>query len=191
MERCGGRVVSKFRLIAQGVDVSRVNAELDAQPELWNARRYRTEAEDSPHRGINDIWVRWRAAEELTSEASHVEPHFSVDWPAWGALPALHPIVRNLSHVVDARVRGGILITETPPGCQVQPHIDRGWHPEFYDTKLYLVLQSDPRCLHYCGGDIENFRAGDVWQYPNNVEHSVVNRGDAAHRNVIICLRTI
>ena len=180
-----------FRLIAQGVDVSSVNAELDAHPELWNQDSYRTQDPTSPHRGINDIWLRWRHPDELTDAESHREPHFAVDWPAWHKLPSLHPIVRNLSHVVDARYRGGILLTETPPGGQVKPHIDSGWHAEFFNTKLYLVLQSDPRCLHYCADEVENFRAGDVWQYPNNVLHSVVNEGAVAHRNVIICFRTV
>ncbi len=183
--------MSNFKLIAQGVDVSAVNAELDAQPDLWNSYTYRTKDDTSPHKLINDIWVRGRDPAEIEQTGTANEPHFSVDWPAWHALPSLHPIVRNLSHVVDAKVRGGILITETPPGKVVKPHVDTGWHPETYDTKLYLVLKSDPRCLIFCGGDCENFRAGDVWQYPNNVLHSVVNKGQTPHRNVIICFRTI
>lgn len=182
--------MSNFRLIAQGVDVSGVNAELDAAPELWDSYTYRTKDEASPHKLIRDIWVRGRAPEEIEKTGTASEPHFAVDWPAWDALPSLHPIVRNLSHMVDARHRGGILITETPPGKMVKPHIDHGWHPEFYDTKLYLVLQSDPRCLHFCGGDCENMRSGDCWSYPNNVLHSVVNKGQQPHRNVIVCFRT-
>lgn len=182
--------MSNFKLIAQGVDVSGVNRELAAQPELWNQNRARTEAADSPHHGVPDIWLRWRVADELTKPEAYAEPHFAVDWPAWHKLPSLHPIIRNLSHVVDARVRGGIMITETPPGGQVKPHIDGGWHAGFFNTKLYLVLYSNPRCLHHCGGDVENMRAGDVWQYPNNVLHSVVNDGDTPHQNVIICFRT-
>lgn len=178
--------MSRFRLLAQGVDVSGVSAELDAHPELWNAHRYRTENEDSPHHQINDIWLRWRKPGTGNDGDT---PHFSVDLPAWDALPSLHPIVRNLAHVVDARVRGGILLTETPPGCQVKPHIDYGWHAEFYTTKLYLVLQSDPRCLIHCDGEAFNARAGDVVSYPNNMVHSVVNDGVVAHRNVIICMR--
>lgn len=178
--------MNRFRLIAQGVDVSALNTELDANQHLWNVNRDRTDGVASPHRGIRDIWVRWRSPNEPTDDA----PHIAIDWPAWAALTSLHPIVRNLSHVVDARVRGGILITETPPGGAVQPHIDEGWHAKFYDTKLYLTLQSDPRCLIHCDGEYQNFREGDVWTYPNNVIHGVENDGIVAHRNIIICFRT-
>jgi hypothetical protein len=179
---------SPFKLIAQGVDVSGINRELENQPHLWNRDRFRTESLDSPHHGISDIWCRWRDPRELTSAKSHHEPHAAVNWPAWDALPSLHPLVRNLSHVVDATHRGGILITKTPPMCQVKPHVDTGWHARFYETKLYIVLRSNPLCLNTCGDAVENFREGDVWQYPNNILHSVLNNGHGDHVNVIVCL---
>ena len=181
---------SPFRLIAQGVDVSAVNAELDARPDLWDQNRYRTQAEDSPHHGVRDIWCRWRDPAELARPEDHREPHWAVNWPAWDALPSLHLIVRNLSHVVDATARGAILITQTPAGGQVKPHVDIGWSAQHFDTKLYLVLRSNPLCLNWCNGLAENFRAGDVWSYPNNVLHSVENNGETPHENCIICFRT-
>jgi hypothetical protein len=85
------RGMSRFRLIASGVDVSGVNAELEAHPELWDANTDRTADPSSPHHGIPDIWIRW------------CDPKFQyyvtgfTDWPAWHALPSLHSIVRNLS----------------------------------------------------------------------------------------------
>jgi quercetin dioxygenase-like cupin family protein len=182
----GEGALSNFKLIAQGVDVSALAAELQAQPDLWNSYQYRTQAPDSPHHGVDDIWVRWRSKDD---EGSPVDPHFAVDWPAWHALPALHPIVRNLSHVVDARFRGGILITQTPPGGEVKTHIDHGWHAEFFTTKLYLVLWSNPRCFIHCDGEEMSCRAGDVLSYPNNVPHGVRNEGATPHCNAIICFR--
>lgn len=180
-----------FRLIAQGVDVSGINAELDTHPELWDQNRYRTQAEDSPHHGASDIWCRWRHWDDLTTPEDHREPHWAVNWPAWGILPSLHPIVRNLSHVVDATTRGAILITRTSPDAQIKPHVDIGWSAQHFDTKLYLVLRSNPLCLNMCDGHVENFRAGDVWSYPNSVLHSVRNEGATDHVNAIICFRTV
>ena len=179
-----------FRLLAAGVDVSGVVHELDANPALWDANGYRTEDAASPHHGVPDIWLRWRRKSELVSPDSYGEPHFSAFWPGWGLLPSLHPIVRNLSHAVDAVQLGGILITRVPPAGEVKPHIDRGWHASHYDTKLYLVLKANPLCLNYCGGEVEHFRAGDVWEFPNSVEHSVLNRGPTERVTVIICFRT-
>ncbi|MGD0107060.1 MAG: aspartyl/asparaginyl beta-hydroxylase domain-containing protein [Rhodopila sp.] len=181
---------SRFRLIAQGVEVAGVNAELDAHPELWSENAYRTGDPNSVHHGVPDIWLRWRDKAELVSPESYREPHHPVFWPAWRLLPSLHPIVRNLSHVVDSVALGGVLITKIPSGGEVKPHIDTGWHAGFYDTKLYLVLRGNPLCLNYCGDDVESFRAGDVWEFPNSVSHSVKNGGPTDRITVIICFRS-
>lgn len=183
--------MSNFKLIAAGVETDGVLAQLQAMPEAWNANTYRTATPGSPHKDVSDIWLRWRSYDELSSTKAHREPHFPAFWPAWALLPSLHQIVRNLSHVVSATYTGAILVTRTPPGGSVKPHIDKGWSAQFYDTKLYLVLQSNAKCLNYCGGEVENFRAGDVWQYPNNILHSVENNGETDHINVIICFRTM
>jgi len=177
--------LSRFRLIGQGVDVSAINDQLDAQPDLWGQNPARTNDPNSPHHGIPDIWARWRAPDEPADDA----PHFACFWPAWRALPALHSVVHNLSRVVGSVHLGGILVTSTPGGGQVRPHVDSGWHARFYNCKLYLVLRSNPLCLNWCDGEAENFRGGDVWTYPNDVLHSVENQGTTPHTNVIICCR--
>ena len=182
--------MNHFRLIAAGVDVSGVNAEMDAAPELWGQNGYRIADPSSPHHGVPDIWLRWRDAADLTTPDAHTEPHFPVFWPAWERLPSLHAIVRNLSHVANATALGGVLITKVPPGKEVKPHVDDGWHARFYDQKYYLVLRGNPLCLNYCGEDVEVFRAGDVWEYPNSVTHSTVNNGHTDRVTCIICFRT-
>jgi len=180
-----------FRLIAAGVDVSAVNAELEANPGLWGQNGYRTDDPNSIHHGVPDIWLRWRAKTDLTTPESFREPHFSVFWPAWHALPSLHTIVRNLGHVVNSVQLGGILITRIPAGEQVRPHTDDGWHARHFDTKLYLVLRANALCLNYCGDEVEHYRVGDVFEFPNSVKHSVVNRGSTDRISVIICFRTM
>jgi len=180
--------VSHFRLIAAGCDVSGIVAELDAHPELWDQNTSRTESPMSVHHGVRDIWLRWR---DPAYSGSFDEPHISAFWPAWHALPSLHPIVRNLSHVVNGVHLGGILITRIPAGEQVRPHTDDGWHARHFDTKLYLVLRANALCLNYCGDEVEHYRVGDVFEFPNSVKHSVVNRGSTDRISVIICFRTM
>lgn len=179
-----------FSLIAQGVDVSGVNAELNAQPELWNARTYRTERPDSPHNGIDDIWVRWRAEAECTSHERINEMHYPVFWPAWYALPSLHPIVRNLSHAVNATALGGILITKIRPGEMVKPHIDKGsWHAETFNVKCYLCLAGNPLSLNWVEDEPFNPREGDVFSFSNQKLHHVTNEGSSDRVTCIICFR--
>lgn len=183
--------MSAFKLIASGVDVSRVNAELAAYPEMWGARGYRISDPTSPHHGVPDIWLRHRNLNELDRPNSHHEPHFAEFYPEWWALPSLHPIVYGLMAHMKAVYLGGILITKIPPGESVKPHSDAGgWHAEFNNHKLYLVLKANPFCINYCDGEAENFRQGDVWEFSNLVDHSVVNNGDTERQTVIISMRS-
>ena len=114
-------------------------AELDANPQVWGAHSARLDAEGSPHKGVPDVWVRYRAEAELTTPAAYAEPHTSVWYPEAELLPS----VRNLSHALVAACRatqlGGVLITRIPAGGEVAPHDDRGsWHAEFYNCKCYV-----------------------------------------------------
>ena len=177
-------------MIASGVDVRRVNAELDAHPDLWGQNGYRTADGGSPHHDVPDIWLRWRAADELINIQAYREPHFSAFWPAWNALPSLHPIIYNLAAVVRATMIGGILITKIAPRKSVAPHTDDGWHAKFYNTKVYLVLRSNPLCLNWVEDEPLNPREGDVFEFSNQKVHSVENQGHSDRVTVIVCLRT-
>jgi hypothetical protein len=179
-----------FTLLASGVDVSGVNAELEANPELWGANKYRVSGPDSPHHGVPDIWLRWRPASELTSAAAYREPHFSTFWPAWSLLPSLHPIVRNLSHVVDAVQLGGILITRINPGESVKPHIDGGWHAQHYDFKAYVCLRGNPFSINWVEDEPFSPREGDCFEFSNKKLHWVTNDGPTPRMTAIICFRT-
>lgn len=184
--------MSAFNLLASGVDVSHVNAELRANPRLWGENGHRTDDERSVHHGVPDIWLRWRAKAELTNAESYAEPHFSVFWPAWSALPSLHPIVRTLAHMVNSVQLGGILITRIEPGESVKPHHDRGgWHAGFYNFKCYLCLAGNPLSLNWVENEPFNPREGDVFEFSNQRVHRVTNEGTTPRVTAIICFRTM
>lgn len=174
--------------IASGINVGPALAQLNAHPELWNEHPNRT-AENSPHYGIPDIWLRYRPLEELTSPERFREPHFATFYPAWYALPALTPIVFGLMAKVRATYLGGILITKIPPGCRVKPHDDRGsWHAEAMNCKVYVPLQANERCVNYCENDSAVMRAGEAWTFNNLLHHSVENNGDTDRITLIVCM---
>ena len=179
-----------FRLVASGVNVSGVVQELEAHPDLWNARAYRTESVASPHHGIPDIWLRYRKLSELTSPQAYREEHFAEFYDEWNLVPSLHPIVYGLMAAVKAVYLGGIIVTRIPPGHQVKPHDDRGsWHAERMNTKAYLILKDNPWCLNHCDGDTVHMRTGDVWEFDNLRPHSVVNDGPSDRWTAIISMR--
>lgn len=180
-----------FRKVADGIDISAALAELEAHPELWNVHHQRLKDQNGPFAGTSDIWVRYRAIEELTEPKKFGEPHFAIFYPSWHLLPAIHPIVFDLMARERAVHLGGILITKIPPGGVIKPHHDRGgWHAEFYNSKIYVPLKTNGRCVNHCGDESVYMKCGEAWFFDNLVTHSVINRGDSERVTLIVCLRT-
>lgn len=180
-----------FRKIVSGLNVAPVRQQLETQPELWNVHPDRLAAADGPFAGTSDIWLRYRAHEELTSPESFCEPHFAVFYPAWHALPGLHQIVFSLMRMVDATYLGGVLITKIPAGGQIKPHHDQGsWHASEMRCKVYVPIQANHACVNYCGDESMVIEEGEAVVFDNQIIHSVVNRGDTDRITAIICLKT-
>lgn len=169
-------------------DVAPVMAQLDARPDLWDARRDRTKAHT--FRQTSDIWVRYRPLAELTEPKKFAEPHFATWYPAWHALPALRPIVFSLMAKTEAVYLGGILITRIPAGGSIEPHHDRGsWHAEYLNTKVYVPLRANERCINRCLDEQIVISPGEAVSFNNLVTHSVHNNGDTERVTLIVCLR--
>lgn len=181
--------MKNFELIKSGIDVGPLRQQLSEHPELWDAHEGRTTPE-SPHYGVSDIWVRYRAKSELTSSERFREPHFAEFYPAWDLLPAMRPIVFSLMTRLEAVYLGGVLITKIPAGGHVKPHHDRGsWHAEYMNAKVYVGVQSNPQCVNYCDGDQAVINAGDAVIFNNLLTHSVENNGDTDRITLICCYR--
>ena len=178
-----------FLKIASGIETLGVLLDLERQPELWNAHTDRTRG-DSPHRAVDDVWVRFRPYDELTSPEAFAEPFIPVFYPAWHQLPHLRPIVFGLMARCEAVALGGVLITRVPPGARVETHDDRGrWHPEFYTTKVYIPLQTNPDCVSVCAGELVVMERGDAWIFDNLKPHATVNDGTGDRITLIVSMR--
>lgn len=179
-----------FRKLAD-FDVSRLNAELEAQPGLWDSYRLRT-AQEFPFGGTHDIWLRHRSPAEVVPRPQSVnEPHFAEFWPAWHHLPAAHDIVFRLMAMTRATGLGAILLTHVPPGVTIQPHSDKGyWNAEAFPLKVYVVLKGNDRCVNHCGDEQIVMREGEAITFDNRVTHSVVNGGETDRKTLIVCMRT-
>lgn len=177
--------MSHFRHIASGVEVAAVNAELDAHPELWDQNTART-GPGSPHEGVPDIWLRTRPPGEHGRDGVFV-PQF---WPAWHALPSVAPIAFGLMAMFRAVQLGNILITRIPSGGEVKGHVDRGWSPEFFGVKAYVVLAGNDGCVNWCEDERVVMRTGDIYLFENTVLHGVVNGGATDRKSLIITMRS-
>jgi Aspartyl/Asparaginyl beta-hydroxylase len=178
-----------FTKIAGGIEVADALRQIDNLPHLWGADAERTDAAGSPHAQSRDIWLRFRPREELTSPERFSEPHFAAFYPAWRAIPALHPIVFDLMRRCRASYLGGIMLTRLPAGAQILPHHDDGWHAAFMNVKVYVILRANDRCFNWCMNDRLVMRPGEAWRFDNHVTHGVDNFGDTERIALISTMR--
>ncbi len=178
------------KLVAGGFDVESVARELDQHPELWNAHSGRTKDPSSPHRETDDIWVRFRAPEELKEPEHFGEPHLSVFYPAWDALPSLKPIIRDLIGFIRPVQLGGILITRIPPGKRVYRHHDRGgWHATWMNYKIFMPIRTNDLCVNWFEDVPTVMLKGGAYSIDNQVDHEVINDGPTERITLIPTFR--
>nr|WP_277397728.1 aspartyl/asparaginyl beta-hydroxylase domain-containing protein [Paraburkholderia sp. Ac-20347] len=104
-------------------------------------------------------------------------------------MPQVRPIVFGLMARVEGTRLGGVMITKIPPGGSVKPHCDDNWHVHHYNTKLYVVLESNPQCWNRVEDERVAMAPGEVWYFDNTKEHEVVNEGDTDRTTLVICIR--
>jgi hypothetical protein len=182
-----------FLKIADGVDVLPLMTAIDGKPELWDAHSERKTSAGSPHSRMSDIWVRYNDKARYKDRESFNAEHVPAWYPAWHALPGMRRIIFDLMAAVDGEMLGGVLITRIPPGGGIAPHVDTGWHVEYYD-KFYVSLRSAPGAEFLCddGGEVEalNPKEGEIWRFDNRKNHWVENRSDRDRITLIVCIRT-
>lgn len=184
--------MSGFVKIAQGLDTAPVLLALARQPRLWGRRNYRKDIPEGPHSQMTDIWLRYNDEKPFKESGDYSkfnEQHDSVFYPEWYALPQVRPIVYGLMARVEATRLGGILITKIPPGGRIEPHRDEGWHATHYNTKVYVVLQSNPQCVNRSEDQHVAMAPGEVWYFDNTKEHEVWNDGPEDRITLIVCMR--
>ena len=178
-----------LRRVGPNLDVTKALAEVLEADDLWDAIPLRTMAADSPHRETHDIWLRYRAADELTDADAFATPHWSAWYPCMKRLPALRGLMFDVMRRVEGTHLGGCLLTRIPAGKRVYEHTDEGWHAETMNAKLYVILQANAGCINYCGGVHAVMESGSVWQFDNSKPHSVVNGGGSDRIACIITCR--
>lgn len=179
-----------FHKIAVGIDVSPLLAEVIKQPELWNKNPYRL-SKHAPHHETQDMILRYRdetTFRENGKWSTFVDEHI----PMWNRtidyLPSARKIIFDLFGYVKGEVLGGIFLYKLQPGTQIMPHVDRGWHPEFYD-KFNVCLSSNPQTAFYYEHGAMMQEEGDIHWFRNDVKHWVKNDGTTDHIVMTVCAR--
>ena len=178
--------------IAQGIDVMPLLLAIQRQPNLWNRHGFRKEFEGTSHAQTSDLWLRFRDEKPFKEAGDYTgfeDEHDAIWYPEAYALPQARPIVFGLMARVEGVRLGGVMITKIPAGGRVLPHSDHGWHAKYYNTKIYVPLQSNPKCFNRVEDDIVAMGPGEAWYFDNTKEHEVVNDGEDDRITLIVCIR--
>ena len=181
--------MKSIRHVASGLDVAEAVKQIQAHPHIWNTHRERMEQYGSPHNGASDIWVRYRDWAEYTGDwAAFHEPHESVWYPVAATIPAVWTLSRKVQRMLGMKSLGGVLVTKVPPGGEIKPHTDGGWHAAHY-LKYAVQLQGN-KDQAFCFEDSElRPEPGDLYTFDNSKTHWVKNDSDADRMTLIICVR--
>lgn len=168
--------------ISKGINVTALALQLRRNPALWNLNPGRTAHPNSPHREVDDIWVRY--GDDYTKDGQHE----SVWLDAATHLPDAKFHARAIMSLVGGDALGGVLITRIPPGKQVYPHIDQGWHAKYYD-KFALQIAGHPQQA-FCYEDGSHVSAtGDLFWFHNQASHWVTNDSPCERITMIVCVK--
>lgn len=167
-------------------NVEPLRSVLAAHPELWNERTERTAPEDSPHHGLDDIWLRFAEPGTMREDGSHD----SIWYPSSKVLEWAEPMVLDLARAVGATRIGGVLVTRIKAGKECRPHTDPGWHARYYQ-KFAVQIDADPasQAFHFVGHELAT-APGDVFWFDNAFTHWVHNDGPFDRITMIVCVRT-
>ena len=177
-----------YAKISEGLDVSQILEEIKENPHLWDIHQDRTWFEGSPHEQARDIWVRHNDPDDI-ADTDRFDPFRSVWYEAAEDLPSTVGFALKLMGAIEGEHLGGVLITTVPPGGKILPHVDTGWHVDFYD-KFYLHLESNDD-VEFCWKDGTKIqpKVGDLYWLDNSKEHWVNNNGDTPRTTLIVCAK--
>ena len=179
-----------FTHIASGIDVTQLLLEIQQQPHLWNKNPCRLSTR-GPHYETQDMFLRYKDETENIKSGdwkNFSDPHFAEWNTTINFLPSAKSMVFELMARVNAEILGGVFIYKLEPGKKIHPHVDKGWHPEFFD-KFNICLKSNDASAFCYENEAMKQISGDVHHFKNNVLHWVVNDGNDDHIVMTVCVK--
>lgn len=176
-------------LISKDIPVHQLMEELNAAPQLWRTYTYRSDAPNTPHAAVSDIWLRYNDLNNYAPSQMNemMQEHDSLWYEAIDKLPAFKALANMLMGILQGERLGGILISRLPAGATIAAHVDTEWHSTYY-KKFHLVLQGDNSVI-YSGHDHLVNQPGDLFYLDSSKPHGVLNLGTEDRIVVIVCIR--
>lgn len=175
-----------FLKIAEGIDVMPLLIQLQHHQDLWSTNDVRQSFEDSPHRDVDDILLRFSD----TSDPNIGDQLVCENTPSFDVLNAARQIVFALMATVRGTMLGRVMVTRLAPGKRIYPHSDvLGRYANTY-KRFHVPLQCGSGCIFRAGDEEVGMRPGEVWDFNAHAEHEVVNNGSVDRIHLIVDIRT-
>lgn len=162
-----------FRKIMANLDPAPVLAELAEHEPFWSLIQLRQQYDGTNHKDTETIVLRGP-----TTVDNLFDNLQSVDFPQLGELPQTMSYLGAIIGHLEARDVGRIMAVRLKAGGQIKPHTDEGAYARYF-ARFHAPLVTNEACLFNCGDDVVHMRAGSLWWFNHQVEHSVSNHGPA------------
>lgn len=181
-----------MQLIGSGIDTTPILLELSRHSDLWGEITFRQDFPGSPHHDTQTICLRMTqefsddvSAEDMVG-ANTLE---AVDFPAYEKIPSAHPLVMWLMAKVNGERLGRVMIVKLAAGGSIEPHIDEGEYPKYYD-RFHVVLDSSDRgCIFQVDDETARMRKGEVYWFQNLLPHEAFNDSNVDRIHMIIDIK--
>lgn len=177
--------MKNFLQIGAGLDVIPLLMALQNHPELWDADKVRSTFDQSPHRDVQDILLRFSD----TNEADIGDQLLCHNMPAMAVMPQARALIYWLMARVEGDMLGRVVITKLAPGKRIYPHSDvLGLYANTMN-RFHIPLQAGPGCVFIAGGEQVAMRVGDAWDFNAHAEHEVINNSADDRIHLIVDIR--
>lgn len=175
---------------ARGVNLGRLAIDLKRQSNLWDRNPCRLST-CGPHHETQDIFLRYKDERPNLSSGDwrdFCDPHIPDWYQSVDLLPDAKRIALELMAAVGGEMLGGVFLYKVDPGKRIYKHTDRGWHPSYFD-KFNVCIESNPQAAFVYDDERFTQAPGDVHFFRNDVDHEVINEGEAPHVILTVCIR--
>lgn len=177
--------VRNFLQIGANLDFVPLLIALQNHPELWNADRVRATFDESPHRDVDDILLRFSD----TSAENIGDQLICHNLPALATLPQARPLIFWLMARAEGEMLGRVMVTRLAPGKRIFPHADvLGLYANTMN-RFHIPLQAGPGCVFRAGNEQVTMRPGEAWDFNANAEHEIINNSADDRIHLIVDIR--
>jgi quercetin dioxygenase-like cupin family protein len=151
---------------------------------LWNWLDVRRLAEQSYHKQVDDIILRFQNIIGEPDADYFYNTDHCVNYFVTQYLPEVCKVVTGVS---QNRNVGRVLVANLKPGGLIGKHIDEGLYAQHHD-RYHLVVTSNPDVTFSCGDEHVTMSPGEIWWFNNQIEHMVHNNSDHNRIHIIVDL---